>query len=367
MKNPIYVPILRARKGEFDALNNLHQSDTIKILPLLDIPKPKEGEGVSDHLHKVVRSIKKVWSQRPAFIDFFNWKPDALTEKGEPVLHSIIRLLKGSEVSARPVIGYDRWDDLEYRRNFAGLNSIGRFTCCLRLDEEAIDDISDIKYFNDQISSILSVISIDARDVAVIIDTADISKKSITALIPNIETVIKELKSIGFNDIIIAGATMPILITDVVKKENSQEFLSRREMELWQTLYPKHEGLIFGDYGVRNPRALDNIKSNNANGKIRYTLSDIRFYISRGHSLQKHIGYKQYWDLSQSIIDSGFYKGDKFSWGDAKISANARHEFVGNSTTWISIDTNHHICTVLQEIGEYLRVLSVRRHLDELI
>ncbi|HFH3388554.1 TPA: hypothetical protein ACGJWF_001671 [Pseudomonas aeruginosa] len=45
--------------------------------------------------------------------------------------------------------------------------------------------------------------------------------------------------------------------------------------------------------------------------------------------------------------------GENFSWGDYRIMECSKEKFVGNPTTWISIDTNHHISALTTEIYEF--------------
>ena len=64
------------------------------------------------------------------------------------------------------------------------------------------------------------------------------------------------------------------------------------------------------------------------------------------------------YDLSQIVIDSMYYMGNTFSWGDQRIMDCSNKKLKGNGGTWVSIDTNHHIHTVLTEVFEFERTLE---------
>lgn len=71
----IYIPILKAKKGEFDALSHLSERAKNQIIPLFDIPIIKEE--IESSLHKTANNIAKVWAshsshdeQKSIFIDW---------------------------------------------------------------------------------------------------------------------------------------------------------------------------------------------------------------------------------------------------------------------------------------------------------
>ncbi|MGY0523054.1 beta family protein, partial [Pseudomonas aeruginosa] len=69
--------------------------------------------------------------------------------------------------------------------------------------------------------------------------------------------------------------------------------------------------LYFGDYGVRNPRAADNIIAPDMNGKIRYTIEN-SYFIARGHSLRRENKAAQNNVLARAIVESPHYMGENF-------------------------------------------------------
>ena len=52
------------------------------------------------------------------------------------------------------------------------------------------------------------------------------------------------------------------------------------------------------------------------------------------------------------LINSGYYKGENFSFGDKKIMeiSKGNKEDGGKGTTWVTISTNHHLTLVLKQL-----------------
>lgn len=359
MKKPLYVPMLRAKAGEFVALKNLSNRAKSSILPLLDVPKNTSKAKVpktdSEHLASVIESISSIWKNRPLILDAFSWSPSASTEEGEHIIPYLQSTLEAKGVEVSPVIGYDRWDDLDYQ---AAISEItlpeGRYFC-LRLDDDALHDIADIDYFEERINEILDATSKTANDFIALIDLADLSRKPVIDVIEIASKSIAALHSLNFTRIIIAGSSIPESINLAVKTSDTVGFLTRKEMLIWKSLYQSFPRVIFGDYGVRSSRPIGEIKSKDTNGKIRYTL-DKRFMISRGHSVRIQDKGAQVHKLAEKIINSEHYIGSQFSWGDEMLEKCAQGKFKGGSTNWISIDTNHHIELVTLEIAELSKV-----------
>jgi hypothetical protein len=145
----------------------------------------------------------------------------------------------------------------------------------------------------------------------------------------------------------------------------------RKEMMTWQTLLFENPSLniIFADYGIRNPNSIDEFKGgSNANGNIRYTTGDKNYFIARGHRLhESDDGFHQFCDLAQTVINSKHYLGKSFSWADGQIFLHSNPKCnSGSHQTWISIDTNHHIETVVMEVLEFNRNLATIRARSEL-
>lgn len=373
------MPILKAKQGEFNALTHLSERATNQIVPWFDVSRlDDKTRQKSEHhseppvesfLDKVASGIAKAWVDKPIFLDLPRWAPNAQTENGEHVIPYMRNRLEHLGVIVNSVVKYDFWDDPVYVNAMKGIRLGNGRKFCIRLsmDIDTVDDMSGQDYFIERLADIVEQLDIDPFETYVLIDFGDVSGQShfIEEMVDKAKQAIYLAYESGFSQIMLAGSSLPISIDLAVKARNSTGLVLRKEMMTWQTLISENHSLklTFADYGVRNPSASDEpMPFPNANGKIRYTI-DKQYFIARGYSLNSGLKFLQFCNLAKIVVDSGYYIGEKFSWGDERILDYSKPESKGsgNQTTWISIDTNHHIETVLMEILEFSRQLTSKK------
>lgn len=382
---PIYVPILKAKHGEFRAMTHLSERAKQQIIPLFDVPQQDEtkGKSVKSHLGGIASNIASVMDgksvdlfqdkeiRKPIFIDLSQWAPNSQTEDGEHVILYLCNQLEHYGVIVNPIIRYDFFHDPAYVDAISSIFWQKKHrNYCIRLSMEH-DTIQDVKadpdYVADQLLNIVEKLLSNPYDICLLIDFRDISspERSIEKIFDEAKHVIFLAQKIGFSQFILAGASMPISIKDVVEEQDSSALLPRKEMIVWQTLLSENPSLniTFSDYGVRNSNSPDGSKSfSHTNGKIRYTI-DKKYFVVRGHQLKSKSGpakdgFQQFYNLAQKIISSGHYTGEQFggksSWGDREIMFHSSPDNnSGNHEKWISIETNHHIETIVMELLEF--------------
>lgn len=375
---PTYVPINRAKKGEFDTYK--HLTDTVKrsIFPIFELPsmsntmrENKKYSSVDDpigfYIQNKSHEIYDAMHNKLIGIDIHSWAPNSTIGTGEHILSYYSGCLEQLGCKAIPVVGYDRWEDEEYSTVLKQLSkNNNRFI--IRLDEDAFQDMLEEEYFLETFDNIVSSLNIDSKNSAVILDLGDVSKSTstIVALHEKISTAITLLSNYNFSFISIAGCSVTSDINGMVSKVNSQGFVIRKELKAWKSVksFSPSTNLIFGDYGVVNPTLSDDIIAPSANGKIRYTTED-SYFVVRGYPKNTKEKGAQMHELSRRLIASGHYNGASFSWGDEMIELCAKEEpavgkktpFKGSSTDWVAIDSNHHMTYVINEVKEYERTL----------
>lgn len=360
--NLLYVPILAAKQGEFSALLNLHPSAANRITPLFDVPAQLPGKPRELPMSKTAAKAGKAWGGRAAFLDITNWRPNARTESGIHVLEYAFAQFRSEGVIVHPVVGYDRWDDPEYSQALKNIRASYEITPCIRLDREALEDAYDPVYFQERISEILSELALLPKNCYVLIDLADVSKSSVPDVLANAEAAINAVRTVGFANVIIAGSSMPSSINKAVEEPDAVGCIPRIEMMAWKAIFEERgdRQIIFGDYAVRNPDMPEGVIAVHANGKIRYTVNN-QCFIVRGHSKKLTRLAIQNKELAKILVSSHHYMGPTFSWGDSQIlQCSIGTVEMGSPTTWIGIDSNHHIQAVLVEIFEFQQRFAIR-------
>lgn len=365
---PTYIPILKAKKGEFDALKYTSTSTARRIQPLFEVPafagttaSAKRFEDLPQptvaYLDEISAKIASVRPGMPCFLDTRHWAPNATLENGEHVLSYAHSRLVALGVPVNPVINYDFWDDPEYQEVFKNAGASHNGTLCIRLESDALDDLDDPEYFTDRLDSIIAATAFPEAQICILIDFRDTNTLSVVDMQETVEKCIEAFNGWSFAYIGIAGSSIPIMINDAVGEINSTGYVTRKEVLTWKALrtaYPNQK-LVFSDYAVRNPNAVDDVPAPHANGKVRYTTTN-QFFVVRGHSLQFHDKGKQYHRLSAEVVSSSHYMGPEFSYGDQHLLRCSKGEgSCGNATTRITIDTTHHLKAVTVEILEFAR------------
>ena len=186
------------------------------------------------------------------------------------------------------------------------------------------------------------------------LDLGDLSNKAIAELIRDSARVFAQLESLGFKTFITAGCSIPKSVDLAVKKRDCTGLIIRREVLVWKALRQEFTKMkiIFGDYGVRGPHTNDGHPCKHTNGKIRYTVPE-KVFLLRGHPIVEDGGAHQMCDLAEQAVKSPHWLGENFSWGDSRLRACSFGSFKGSTTTWIAIDTNHHLAYATQEAEEF--------------
>ncbi|GJB81473.1 beta family protein [Pseudomonas inefficax] len=364
--NNQYFPIVRAKSGEMEALSYLKKLDKSsfeRCTPIFEITKlegrdlevacKKSVTPYEYYLDKRAHEIAEVFRGKRVMLDVSQWPTEFTTEGGEQVLSYVCNRLNDLGVVVCPVIGYDRWDAVEYRETIKAMDLPNDAFFCIRLDNLAIEDLGDPDHLNEIIEDMILSAGLNESSTPVIIDIGDVTRLPMQELMEVIESAYGHMKGLGFEKIVINASSIPDTIDKAVKDRDSSGLVQRKEMIVWKGFLSANPraSLYFGDYGVRSPRSSDNIAPN-MNAKIRYTVNNA-FFVVRGHSVKGEGGFAQSQTLAKTIVSSLHYRQPNFSWGDAMIKQCSLGKIVGSPTDWIAYDTSHHLQSVIGEIHEF--------------
>jgi hypothetical protein len=366
-----YVPILKGKQGEFDALQNIASVDHIKAFtPLIEIPPisatyagpqspPEPSKSIDKHVVDVAEDLIKAVKNLPAiFVDGFYIETEDDLQDGSSPIDAVFALLRAAGVSFIPVIGMDRVED--YADSVSNAISIDNRGCCLRLVEADIDGIAEL---GAQITALLEAISTKTKDVDLLVDFGQ--KVPQKATLP---FLIDALPFIGeWRTFTIACSSFPADMSDV--KKNSIKELEREEWAAWLSLRSKSNVKrmpTYGDYGINHPILGEyNPFTMLISPNIRYT-DTLNYVVAKGQAQPR----KKWADtpekveiraqlapgiqlpkLAAAIMNHPAWKAKQFSWGDEFIDKCSHKECVGNATDWRAVGMNHHIVLVLQQIA----------------
>ncbi len=353
---PMYVPMLKGKEGEFAALETLNSDVRAELMPLIEVPgvpydyaNERPAKSLDDHVSGIAERLRKCWGTGPIYVDLPWLENEEQLSDGRTALDAVLTDCANLGVKAVPVVS---------RASSAKcLAAAGRYSeneqagACIRLIVEDFEEDIDPEIEVDRLLTGLGRVSVSSIDL--IIDLEDLGSDSGRALLVA-RSVFSMIPKKNFRYMILAAASFPEDLSDVDAATTTT--LPRREWELWKTLQRRpnllpRRDLIFGDYAITHPvpKELDP-RTMRMSASIRYTTRD-NWLVVKGRNVRQY-GFDQYFELCKELVQRPEYEGRDFSWGDRYISDCAEGMTgPGNATTWRKVGTNHHLTLVRRELA----------------
>jgi len=355
-----YVPVLRWKAAEKEALEKLSDKQKEYMTPIAEIimPQPtpsKKDERVKSpqellaesinilksRLTKIPEEIRKYWGTTPLFIDL-SLVDISLRVEG---LKTILSLGKSLGLYLIPVINLYSSSDIKnayvtlarenargmclrlFRSNFNKntlLIDITNFLISYRLDPQNIDLLIDFQITNGLCSQLIEL----------------------NEQIPNLSK---------WRTLTVISGAFPKDLTDFTV---DLHYIPRLDWNSWINQI-KSNSLMrkpsFGDYTIQHPIYAEPTPGMNPSASIRYTLED-KWMIMRGEGLrgEKSKGFAQYPANARLLSDQKEFFGASFSFGDAYIAEKGKDintKETGTPRTWLRAGINHHLACVINQIS----------------
>lgn len=363
-----YVPVLKTKAGELDALEKLRPADKASFTPLLEIipvpvtwpdppAEPFPSKSIDDHVNHLSKAIADAWGSRsPLFVDGgYIEEEDVLNDGSEPIV-GFLRALNSKGVNAIPVIGFNRL--LEYNdacKEFATDHAVD---LCLRLTPYDLDDAASLEI---QTKQLLAYLGLTPARIHLVVDYASISpvlRGAMSVTLPFQIASIPYLKQ--WKTLTLTATAFPTDLAEV--ERNTTDVFARSEWEIWSMLHDGRHRLgrlpTFGDYTVTHPNLLIlDPRVIRISPKIKYC-DKLQWVVAKGEAFRRKKDPKpnippgvQYPLLSKLIMEHEAWCGSGFSWGDEFIANCANREVTGSAQNWVTVGTVHHIVFVLQQLA----------------
>lgn len=354
---PSYVPLLKGKKGEYDALRHVPRAVRAQMLPLIDVPpvrwdykKKCYAKTLEEHLAPVPELLAKSWgAEWPVLVDLFFVEEGATVANGVHPVEFVLGGCHSSGVRAVPVTGPDRPDDFQAAvKAVAHQKGTG---VCLRIPLE--HDVVDLRTLGTQAEALRSELALGASACDLVVDLRHIDHEELGRIPNSVAAAIAAVPRLDeYRSLILAGSGFPATLSKV--KQQSEALIPRTELWLWRAVSEVAKAerqIIYGDYAVAHPDLQDvDPRSLHMSANLRYTLSD-HWLVLKGRDVKKFT-YAQFRGLCRKLISSGQFAGRGESWGDALIADCAAAEVgSGNATTWREIGTSHHLAVVMGQLA----------------
>lgn len=353
LTSDMYVPALRWRQGEYQALSRLTKPAKELIVPLITIPeiefdfeewRPKKS--VHEHVHPFAARYKAKWGKHPAWIGVHKSIVDKLMDDGRDIFTYVFDELRAFEANAIPSIplGADK-DIIRAVRTIAVTDSQG-IAISVRLEDLMKPSLSV------RLHALASALGAEMADTDLIIDLGAPNFEPYEVFASALIAALLKLDDLNsFRNFVLIGTAIPETFKDITKGAGE---IPRHDWMFYQALVARlPKGMRppnFGDYTIVHPdfKPVDMRKIKSA-GKIVYTTSR-SWSVQKGGSFRDNPG--QMHDHCATIIRSGVFKGAGFSNGDDYIAKCAvRQEGPSNQTRWKDVAINHHITHVLDDLA----------------
>ncbi len=350
----IYVPILKAKAGEADAISRLSTDIRRHTTPFFDIPSPSAygKRDLDEQLDCAAANIARaVDGSGFVYVDTFDI---ALAKRCRDATHPVVRahhLCRALGLLTIPVTGFDRDDDHLFA--VRAVVAAGTSGACIRLDDQDIEEPDDLVDF---VLERCFSLDLPPSRVDILLDFRSIATHDVAGLKGLTVDAVRALTlAARFRTITVAASNFPRDVTGIPR--DGHGFIERVEYRLWMGLsavLADATALRFGDYGIVHPEFVDLPAVPNANAKIRYT-TDEHWFVVRGHQLSKPPGFGQFPLLANEVLTSPYFCGDRFSYGDEYIARCAAGAVsTGNLRTWVGVDMCHHVHFATSQVNEFV-------------
>lgn len=351
-----YVPILRPKQGEIWAIRDLSELARERITPFFDVHRVQIKNGrkeksLDKHLESISQQICQYWPpKKELFWDLYSIDLSERLQNGKHPVLGFGESLFQSNMVAVPTLGTDRDDS--YLKAIQGLIRKGiADSICLRI---LPDDLETPNEAVNEVRRILNRLGVSQSNCHLLIDMRVIKESQIENTIEAVSEFTNSVDINKWKTFIFSSSSFPIDMSGY--PPDSECRIPRVEIKLWDALM-EAEPLIgrksnYSDYAIINAERpdVDPLRIR-AGGKIRYAI-EREWIIVKGHGLHKGNKFDQFRDLSSKILSFPEYRGTSYSWGDDFLYKCSKGSVgTGNLTTWVRVDTNHHLTLVGEQIS----------------
>jgi len=355
-----YIPCLRWKQGEYQAVSRLPHPTKRMFTPLIEVPEigwdfenETEAKTIDEHLAPFAKRVYEKWGVSPCLVDLSLIKSVKRMASGIHPVRFIFDGLRAKRCQAIPVTNL--LGDTECQREIKATWAKDKNGICLRITIEQAAKST----FKAEADSLLSTLEIQPIGCDFILDLGAPNFVPLDGFVKIIKDIVTKLPYLNnWRTFTLLGTSFPESMGSVKK---GGEIVPRYEWQLYKILINNFQRAVlrppsFGDYAINHPKELEELEPDwrvvRPSATIRYTIED-GWYIVKGDKVRDK-GYEQYHKLSQNVLDSRYYYGPTFSWGDGYIqTCSNKSAKTGNLSTWRQVGTNHHIVKVIQDIAKF--------------
>jgi hypothetical protein len=349
-----YVPVLKWRQGEYQALLRLDEARSDRVVPLIEVTPPefdfeegKEKKTLEKQLEPFAKRLKAKWGSRPAFLETSLLKPTARMPGGVHPLTYLLEQAREHGGWLTPVTSLER--DLAHYNAVAAAVKVDGRGIAIRCSLEEIADPDFPKNLDKlavdlagELSEVDLIIDLAAKNFDPLEDLADLIAGILQA-----DPIYDNVRNL-----VLIGTSFPASMADI---KGPSQTIPRSEWLLYKKVVAKlpagFEPPIFGDYAISSadmPKG--DMRLLKPSASVRYAIDD-GWLITKGSNVRDN-GFEQFRARCGDVVTSGLAYPAGYSAGSDYVrGCHAKTEKTGNLTTWRWVGTNHHITKVVDDLA----------------
>jgi Beta protein len=342
-----YVPVLKGRQGELNALAQVQLATRREMLPLLEVvpADPTDPLGVVDDCRKAVEKLAKSW-QEPVLLDggLLDLSLDLQGNARGP-LWELTEHARAALLPAVPVLRLA--DDVLARTDAAAACEQDGNGVCVRLVEQDLDEEPDDLEL--ALDDLLRQVGITRTNTDLVLDAGavdgDLAVRGVARIV---RSLLRELASAqDWRSVTVIAGAFPEDLSAF------QPWVIGRRPRFDAALYdqimskrlPRVPG--YGDYAAAHP-LLTTGQPFASLPQLRYTAAS-DWLVLKGRRNDPR-GHNQFFDICDAISEQPEFAGPGLGTADTRIAA-PRSYGPGNWSTWSQVSTTHHLDLVVSRLA----------------
>ena len=340
-----YVPVLKVKRGEKQALASISPGLRQHVVPLLEIVARKTALTVDEHLTTSFRDLESsLHGYARCLLDVREIEPDGPQAADEAFTRAAT-----AGISFTPVTGISRTADVASSVAFSSISGVG-----IRLTRREFED-GDLTA---DLNNFLSANGLTPDGVDLIVDLGSVEDLITAGVIALTQVFLAAVPNKGqWRTLTVTGSAFPLSMG--VVSRNSSARITRSEWLAWRDgLYARRPTLerlpTFSDCAIQHPVGVENFdfRFMQASATIRYASAN-DWLLVKGESTRKIRPRIQFPQLATRLVygqlRSAYARAQHCAGCQmAKDSADGVSG-LGSPEVWRRIGTIHHITTVVQD------------------
>jgi hypothetical protein len=331
-----FVPILKGKAGEYEALKSLDPKTRERLVPLVAPSSVSDDPQPVRDLAATLRSMPVGWGRQGPII---------LDGEQMPSVSQFAGCLTAASELGWLAIPSTRLTDTDAYHGVVRSTAREGVGLTLRLGRDELDP-SDLK---GQLTEFMRAVSVDPSMIDLVFDLRDVDFMKLGATSLAVMYALRSLPWAGeWRHLVLAATGAPASMKEFDSNEISE--MPRNEAILFESVarakdLPRMP--IYSDYAIAHPDPVEDQSGPAINmaASLRYSTED-KLLIVKGVRVREN-GSALFPDLLRQLVVRPEFAGQAFSRGDSWIADAAKRKIgPGNAQKWREAATSHHLTLI---------------------